>query len=203
MDKPILIFKTSDVARLANIEQKRFEHWLERENIYLDGIAFRPGENKHRRFSRVDVLRVAIMGRLNDYGITPLKVASRLAEEVVDPYGFRTGNADSIPIESRVDIIFHTLRELKTFFLLNKETGEWKYGGYIERADGSREYFGDEIVGRWVTYLELDAYLTINMQAVMKTYGDRLKEHPIEMSEQEFKSLKSQVDELEKTKEKK
>ena len=203
MDKPILIFKTSDVARLASVEQKRFEHWLDRENIYLDGIAFRPGENKHRRFSRLDVVRVAVMGRLNDFGITPLKVASRLAEEVVDPYGFRTGKADAIlPIESRVDITLHTLRELKTFFLRDKETGEWKYGGYIDHH-GRREYVGDEIVGRWVAYLEVDAYLTINMQAIMKAYAERLTERPIELSEDEFKSLKSQVDELEKKKEKK
>lgn len=198
MESPVLIFKTSDVARIADLEQKRVEHWLDRENIYLDGIAFRPAENKHRRFSRLDLVRAAVIGRLNDYGITPVKVASGLAEEVVDPYRFRTGNADAIPIESRVDIILRTLRELKTFFLFDKNSGQWKYGGIIERPDGSREIIGDEFVAGKVAYMELDAYLTINMNQLMKGIATRLGTG-IELSKREYDSL---AEEIEKQKEK-
>lgn len=187
MEKPKLLFRTSELALLAAVEPRRIERWLEVENIYLDGIAFRPGEAKHRRFSELDVIRVAVIALLNDHGVSPLKVCSGLAEDLVDPYNFRSGNADTIPIEQRVEIVLRTLKEMKTFFKFYPEREQWVFAGVIERSDGKREYFGDEILGHHVAYLDLDAFLTINTGKIVDRYLDRLGKTEFEIEKEKYK----------------
>lgn len=68
-------------ARLAKINELRFRTWLDDSLIHLDADKQRGGPSKHRRFSELDVIRIAIVSRLVPYGFT-VKEASDLVERI-------------------------------------------------------------------------------------------------------------------------
>jgi hypothetical protein len=77
-----LRLNTSKVANVAGVEQVRLQGYLDRDNIYLDAIADRP-KDKHRTYTFLDAVRVALIGRLVAHGMTSAKEASGLVERLL------------------------------------------------------------------------------------------------------------------------
>src|SRR5262245_6693088 len=75
-------FSLSDAAIAAGVEPTRLKNWLDRSQVRLDGE--RPEVGKHRRFSFVDVVRIAVVGRLTRFGIK-VERADALVARVIDP----------------------------------------------------------------------------------------------------------------------
>ena len=114
-----------------------------------------------------------------------MKVASRLTEEILDPYDFRSGKADAISIEKRTDIILRALLDMQTFCVFDRERERWLFAGTIHRRNGSLEYVGDKSLAKKISEGELDAYLTVNVGRIVTGYLDRLEKFTSELEKGE------------------
>ena len=71
-----------NAARAAGLPEKTLRNWLDRGQVLLEGDDEREGGN-WRRFSVLDVIRLAIIGRLVAYGLT-VTMAYELVADTVD-----------------------------------------------------------------------------------------------------------------------
>jgi DNA-binding transcriptional MerR regulator len=70
----------SAAAYCAEVDEKRIRNWMDRKSIRLDANAKRV-KGRYRRFSELDVIRLAIISRLSKFGLTADE-ASHSVEEV-------------------------------------------------------------------------------------------------------------------------
>ena len=61
-------YSLGDAAIAAGVDWTRLKNWLDRKQIKLDGAEPEPG--RHRRFSFLDVLRIALIGQMVRWGLT-------------------------------------------------------------------------------------------------------------------------------------
>ena len=69
----------SRAAALADVHWVQIRNWLDRDQIILDADKKRKGQ--HRRFGFLDILRIAVMGRLTRYGI-PAEQAGLIVQAI-------------------------------------------------------------------------------------------------------------------------
>jgi MerR HTH family regulatory protein len=69
-------------AQTVGIPETRLRNWLLRDQVYLDADELRPNTTIHRRFSRLDVLRLGLIAILTDLGYNP-KRASEIVEGAI------------------------------------------------------------------------------------------------------------------------
>lgn len=175
-----LRLKTSTVAYLAGIEQVRLQGWLDRDNIYLEAIAERPGKDKHRTYVFMDAIRIAIIGRLLAHGMTSAKTASGFVEKILGAIcspratvdalrknDFSVLPRDTYP-ERDQEIIYHLLKS-ELYVWLHEETHEWKFS--LLQPD-----IGFLITGERHKAENADTYITIKIGEVVSTMLDRIEE---------------------------
>jgi DNA-binding transcriptional MerR regulator len=73
----------SHAARAAGVTDRTLRNWLDRGQVILEGDDGRVGAT-WRRFSILDVVRLAIIGRLVDYGV-PVAEAYEIVADTIDP----------------------------------------------------------------------------------------------------------------------
>jgi len=84
MDSREQRFSLANAAYAAGVDWTRLKNWLDRGLITLDGAMPDPG--KHRRFSFIDILRIAFIGRLCRFGVGP-EEASMIVENLLGKDG--------------------------------------------------------------------------------------------------------------------
>lgn len=57
-------------AKITRLSEKRIRNWLDNQDVYLDAEEFRSDPAKHRRFSRLDIARLGLVGRLTTLGFS-------------------------------------------------------------------------------------------------------------------------------------
>jgi DNA-binding transcriptional MerR regulator len=73
----------SAAIEAAGISQMRLRHWLQRGQLrHLDAVRDQPDPGKHRRFSRLDIVRLALVARLVSLGYSADR-ASELTERTL------------------------------------------------------------------------------------------------------------------------
>lgn len=185
-----LQFRTSHVADMADIEETTLRGYLNRENIFLDGIAERQG-TKDFRFSLEDVLRVAIISRLLARGMTSAKEASGFVEkilgsilspkEVVD--ALKKDDFSVLPrpyYPEREQQMIHLLMNTEFCAWFDKKAEKWRFTLEAKHGEGASDFL---IVGEHPDYFLVgaDTYIGIHLGAVVVTILKRL--HEIEKKE--------------------
>lgn len=103
----------AEVIYAANISAKRLRNWLDRGLITLSAED-REAEGKHRRFSFLDAVRIAVVASLTNYGLSA-ENASELVEQTIGtmpdfvkkfPTAFK--HFEKMPIEELVNYFRNT-----------------------------------------------------------------------------------------------
>jgi hypothetical protein len=129
-----LRLNTSKVAYVAGTEQVRLQGWLDRDNVYLDAIAGRPGKDKHRTYSFLDALRIALIGRLVAHGMDSAKEASGLVERLI---GGCHGSVERAKALRRGDLsVFEHNPKLDAISVFLSLTGDTRM--YVWRGDDGK-----------------------------------------------------------------
>jgi len=76
-------------AQITHLSEKRIRNWLDNGHVRLDADDRRPDASKHRRFSRLDLVRLALVGRLTGLGFSAER-ASLLIEDQVHVHALIT-----------------------------------------------------------------------------------------------------------------
>lgn len=165
-DSHTLKFSTSKLAYISGVDQKRVEGWLERDNIFLDGILKRPGEKQHRRFSLMDAaVRAPLIERMVDHGVPSGKIASGLVENVLA--SIANASRKNVWDRARVNLVVATLLGCTMMISFNEEKGEWVFS-FVNKYSGLRMLAGEP--------MEPDTFIVIKVSEIVENTLLRVNE---------------------------
>lgn len=179
-----LKYTSKQIADAAGVEETTLRGYLNRENIYLDGIALREG-NKDFRFSRLDSLRVAIISRLLARGMPNAKTASGFVEKILgallSPHDvvdeLRKDDFSSLPrpyYPERERMMFHTLMGTELFVWLDKDSDRWRFA-LEAKHDGASNFL---ITGEpeYALFCGADSYIGLLLGHIVLNVWKRLSD---------------------------
>jgi hypothetical protein len=137
----------SEAADAAGIDsEKRVRHWLDRRQITLD--ANEKDYGKHRRFTFLDVVKLATIAKLLRFGMT-VERADRLVSQVI--------SADTLKNPAPAALIVRSWKQnkLEVRVAYSEKTGEFKHHVRIHDED--------------VPPGHDDIYLTVNLAKIAET----------------------------------
>jgi hypothetical protein len=177
-----LKYTSRQVADAAGVEETTLRGYLNRENIFLDGIALREG-NKDFRFSRLDALRVAIISRLLARGVPNAKTASGFCEKIlgaiVSPQNIvdelRSDDWSSLPLPyypERERLLFHSLMNTELFAWFDKGSERWRFALEAKHQDTSEFLLTGENL--YTLFCGADTYIGVRLGQVVLNVWKRL-----------------------------
>lgn len=119
-------FTFTEAALAAGVKPKTLRNWLDRGQIALDAEDEREGDG-WRRFSFIDVLRIAFVSRLVDYCV-PVRVASNLIEDTIISHAKNFRAFDNYPIRAISAAYMNTtyiMYEIGSDYVLKHEPGSF------------------------------------------------------------------------------
>jgi DNA-binding transcriptional MerR regulator len=70
-------------AKITRLSEKRIRNWLDNAHVRLDADERRLDTSKHRRFSRLDLIRLALVGRLTALGFSAERASKFIETQIL------------------------------------------------------------------------------------------------------------------------
>ncbi|MFG1204404.1 MerR family transcriptional regulator [Xanthobacter aminoxidans] len=139
--QPTITFATA--VRAAGLTNRQLRGWVDKKQVHLHGDSERT-DGQWRRFSPVDVARLALIGEIVKHGVGVVD-AQRIVANTVDPAFLRLASFKSAPIET----IAQSCRDMVLIVIVSDESADG-HVFFVTDENALQEVFRDGSSFVWI-----------------------------------------------------